>query len=69
MAQVELVIIKECADTFSLPDILKGYRKMFGLQGMRASEAIASGLWKVVRKRGYRVIKPGRGRIPTLYGK
>jgi len=69
MARVELVIIKECGDTFSLPDILKGCQKMFGGKGMRASEAISSALWKVVHKRRYRVIKPGRGTTPTLYGK
>jgi len=68
MARVELAIA-ECGDTFSLRDIIDVFRTKFGWRGNPHADQIASAFWKVVQKRGYRVIKTGAGRSPTIYGK
>ena len=68
MARVEMAIA-ECSETFSLHDVMKVFRTKFGWRGNPHSDQIASAFWKVVQKRGYRVIKTGTGRSPTIYGK
>lgn len=68
MARVELAIA-ECGDIFSLRDIMDVFRTKFGWRGNPHADQIASAFWKVVQKRGYRVIKTGAGRSPTIYGK
>ncbi len=68
MARVELAIA-ECGDTFSLHDVMKVFRTQFGWRGNPVADMIASAFWKVVQKRGYRIIRTGTGRSPTIYGK
>lgn len=68
MARVELAIA-QCGDTFSLTEILEVFKKQFGWRGSPDQRAIALALWKVVQRRGYRVVRQGSGRTLSVYSK
>ncbi len=67
-ARVELAVA-ECGDTFSYHDVLARYEATHGEAGDWLAESVGSSLWKLARKRGYRIIKAGTGTLPTIYGK
>lgn len=68
-AQVELVVA-ECGETFTLRDVWERYVKKYGDRPRpRMAESVGSSLWKLARKKGWRVVRTGSGTLPTVYGK
>lgn len=67
-ARVELAIA-ECGDTFTMHDVTKILCARYGLEASYVKEQVGSSLWKLAHKRGYRVVKPGAGTRPTVYGR
>ena len=67
-ARVEL-IVEEGPETFCIRDVLAKYIERHGTDRYRLTESISSALWKLARKRGYRVVRPGAGTLPTLYSR
>ncbi len=67
-ARVEQAIA-DCGSSFSLSTVLAAYRARFGVSSRPRREIIATTLWKVVRKRGYQVVRRGTGRAQSLYSR
>lgn len=67
-ARVELAVA-DCGETFSFHDVLARYQATFGEGGYKLSESVGSALWKLARKRNYRIVQSGTGTLPTIYGK
>lgn len=61
--------VADCGETFSFHDVLARYQATFGEGGYKLSESVGSTLWKLARKRNYRIVQSGTGTLPTIYGK
>ncbi len=68
MACVQLAIA-ECPAAFTLRDVQAVCKIRYGWSGRFTDERIGSALWKIARKRGYRIETPGIGASPTVYVK
>jgi hypothetical protein len=68
--------VADCGEQFSLKSVLDAYKARFGWGRdtfdwgrQTTADIIASTLWRIVRKRKYKVVRRGQGRRPALYAK
>ena len=68
MARVEAAV-GDCGGAFSVDQVVAAFRARFKTKGRPSREQIAATFWRLARNRGYRVLRPGAGRTPALYGR